>query len=133
MLKKRKFTIAFLGWMVFITFSCLYSFNEAGVSTLVIPHADKLVHFTFYLVATVLAILFVREMTNGHFPLVKTLWITLIGAIIYGIIIEVLQYALPVDRDADVFDALANSAGAIMGSILAKSIFSNKRGLKWSN
>lgn len=133
MLKKRKFTIAFFGWMVFITFSCLYSFKGTGVSTITLPHADKLVHFTFYFVATVLAIFFLREVTSANLPFLKALWMALIGAVIYGIIIEVLQYTLTYDRSADVLDVLANSAGALSGFVLAKYFFSKKTGLKWSN
>lgn len=46
-------------------------------------------------------------------------------AIIYGIIIEVLQGVLTQTREADFYDALANSFGAIVG-FLALYCLKNK-------
>ncbi|NNE76188.1 MAG: hypothetical protein HKN31_03855, partial [Pricia sp.] len=108
MLKERKFTILFLGWMVFITYASLHSFEDTDTSKFDIPYADKIVHFIFYSVAAVLATLFVREISKGTFPLVKMLWFIAFGAIVFGIIIEVLQYTITADREADFFDAVAN-------------------------
>ena len=39
-------------------------------------------------------------------------------AIVYGIVIEVLQYVLTENRTADFFDVLANSLGAILAFVL---------------
>jgi len=119
--------------MVFITFSSLYSFENTDTSDFEIPHLDKAVHFTFYFVAAILATFFVRETTKGSFTLHRTVWLVVFGAIIFGIIIEVLQYAITTDRHGDLLDALANSVGAIAGSLVAKSVFSKERWLKWKN
>lgn len=119
--------------MVFITFSSLSSFEGTDTSKFNIPNLDKAVHFVFYFVAAVLAIFFVRESTKGSFPLNKTLWSVVFGAIVFGIIIEVLQHTLTANREADLFDALANSLGAISGAWVMKSFFSSERRLKWKN
>nr|WP_252730077.1 VanZ family protein [Zobellia uliginosa] len=111
----------------------LASFSDTDVADIDIPNLDKVVHFSFYFGAAFLAVLFFREVTNGAMPLRKAFLLALFGAIGYGIVIEVLQYALTANRHGDIFDALANSVGAIMGSLLIKSIFSTERWLKWRN
>jgi glycopeptide antibiotics resistance protein len=50
--------------------------------------------------------------------------------IIYGMIIEVLQYTLTVNRQGDIMDALANSMGAIVGLMLTKSLIYKGGSLK---
>lgn len=119
--------------MVFVTYSSLATFPETGTPRIDIPHFDKLVHFVFYFIAAILATFFVRESTNGNFPFFRTLWLVAFGAIVFGIIIEVLQYTLTVDREGDLLDALANGLGAVFGTWAMKSFFSGKRRLKWKN
>ncbi len=97
-----------------------------------IPHMDKLVHMGFYFGTTVLGILSVRERTKGTVSLQKTaLWV--VGfAVIYGIVIEILQSVYTLDREGDILDVLANSSGALFGFFLMTFVFSGKRLLKWA-
>ena len=70
-----------------------------------LPFKDKLVHFIFYFVFVVL----------WCFGLHKTDKIKiLLIAVVYGIIIEILQYVLTENRTADFYDVLANSSGAFL-------------------
>ncbi|WP_276168037.1 VanZ family protein [Zobellia alginiliquefaciens] len=133
MLKNRKYTIAFIGWMVFVTFTSLASFSDTDAADIDIPNLDKVVHFSFYFGAAFLAVLFIKEISNGTMELRKAVFLAMIGAVIYGIIIEVLQYSFTADRHGDILDALANSVGAIFGSLAVKSLFSSERWLKWKN
>lgn len=55
----------------------------------------------------------------------------LLFAVIYGIIIEVLQYTWTVNRHGDILDALANTVGALLGIWVARILFSRKWSLKW--
>src|SRR5690606_11336807 len=131
-LKKYFFTLTFLSWMVFITLLSLISFKESGLlPSLNIPHLDKLVHLGFYFGTTVLGILSVRERTKGTVSLQKAmLWV--VGfAVLYGIIIEVLQSTYTLDRKGDILDVLANSFGALLGFLLMKFVFSGKSPWKW--
>ncbi|HLT51064.1 MAG TPA: VanZ family protein [Arenibacter sp.] len=96
-----------------------------------IPHMDKLVHMGFYFGTSVLGILFIRERKRGMVPLQKTMLWTVVFAILYGIIIEVLQSVFTLDRSGDILDVLANSSGAILGCFLMKFVFSGKSPLKW--
>ncbi|CAM3531947.1 VanZ family protein [Zobellia roscoffensis] len=132
-LKNHKYTIAFVGWMMFVTFLSLASFSDTDTADIDIPNLDKVVHFSFYFGAAFLAVLFIKEITNGTIELRKAVFLAVIGAIIYGIIIEVLQYSFTADRHGDILDALANSVGAIFGSLAVKSLFSSERWLKWKN
>ncbi len=93
-----------------------------GSFTFNIPHMDKIVHFIFYFVMVVFGFFALRNDFKRRFSLKRIpIWIVLFS-IIYGIIIEVLQYTITVDRQGDILDALANSIGAFMGLLLVKSI-----------
>ncbi|MFS4493345.1 VanZ family protein [Maribacter sp. 2308TA10-17] len=131
MLKKPFFTIAFISWMMFVTFSSLFSFSGIDTPGLEIPHLDKVVHFTFYFVACVLGVLFLRERTSGKITLKKALIIMLLVTIAFGILMEVLQYTLTTERTGDILDGLANTAGSFCGAVAMKFYFSRERSLKW--
>jgi VanZ family protein len=98
-------------WTVLITVASLVSFNS--VPKVNIPGNDKVVHFLFYLVFVVL-----WSFTNwqSYFKIKFDLLIVVL-AIIYGIIIEILQGVLTQTREADFYDVLANSSGAVFGFI----------------
>lgn len=117
--------------MVFVTFSSLYSFEAIDPPKFEIPHLDKIVHFTFYFVACILGVFFLRERTSGKLQLKKALLCMVFATIAFGVLIELLQYYLTTLRTGDVLDGLANSIGSISGGMLMKLYFSGKRRLKW--
>ncbi len=131
MLKKYIFTLLFISWVLFITMLSLFSFSGLDTGTVNVPYADKIAHFSFYLIFAVLGCMFVRERTQGEMGLSKTLIIMLLIAIAYGIFIEVLQYTATANRMAEYGDVLANSLGAFVGVSLIKWYFSKERPLKW--
>lgn len=116
---------------MFVTFSSLYSFNEVKPPNFHIPHLDKAVHFTFYFVACVLGVLFLRERSKSTMKLQRALILMLISTILFGAIIEVIQYVYTVNRMGDFVDGMANSLGSFCGAFAMKIYFSAKRGLKW--
>jgi VanZ family protein len=128
--KKHLYAFAFIGWMVFVTFSSLYSFEGSGLSKFNIPYGDKVVHFIFYFVAAVLGSLFFIETKEEKSMLIKYLKILALSLIFFGIIIEVIQETMTVNRSGEVFDALANSIGVILGIIGIFTQFQGQRGLK---
>ncbi|SHF53570.1 VanZ like family protein [Arenibacter palladensis] len=117
--------------MVFITTLSLFSFEEDSVPSIEIPHFDKLVHFSFYFVFTALGCFAFREMDRRNTPLKKAIVKIVLYAVVYGIIIEVLQGVATKNREPDLLDVLANSLGALFGSFSVKYIFSGKTSLKW--
>ncbi|WP_273272621.1 VanZ family protein [Maribacter polysiphoniae] len=128
--KRHLFAILFIGWMVFVTFSSLYSFEGDDLPTFSIPYADKIVHFTFYFVAVILGSLYFLSLNNPWAKtLVKIIKLALL-LVVFGMVIEVIQGTLTVNRSGDVFDAMANSTGVAVGFIIILSQFYGQRGLK---
>lgn len=117
--------------MIFVTWSSLSSFPDDDMPNFDIPHFDKFVHFCFYFGAAVLGTFFVRETWHAKSSLAKTLVYVVLGAVAFGIGIEILQFTFTADREGDFYDALANTCGAITGAGAMKFLFSDKRGLKW--
>lgn len=116
--------------MVFVTFSSLYSFVGDDLSSFNIPYADKLVHFTFYFVGLILGSLYVLQLKDGQQVILRKIVILAFILVLFGIIIEVIQGKLTVNRSGEVFDALANTTGVIMGFIVIFNRFYKQRGLK---
>lgn len=133
--KKPFFTLAFFGWLVFITYSSLSSFSgiDTGSLGFDIPHGDKIVHFIFYSTAAFLGVFFLWEQGQWPVKIRTALVLMLFLTIVFGIIIEVFQYSFTVDRQGDVFDALANSLGSICGIIVANLVFSKRGFVKWND
>ena len=111
-LSERNFLFFAIVWTVFITVASLVSFNS--VPKVAIPGNDKLVHFLFYFFFVV----FWSIALHKNFYSKKYSFIIVVFAIVYGIIIEVLQGVLTSTRQADFYDVLANTAGAIVGSVI---------------
>jgi len=88
------------------------------------------VHFIFYFVAAVLGSLFFIETKEEKSILIKYLKILALSLIFFGIIIEVIQETMTVNRSGEVFDTLANSMGVILGIIAIFTQFQGQRGLK---
>ncbi|WP_273565778.1 VanZ family protein [Maribacter halichondriae] len=131
MLKKHFYKIAYLSWMVFVTWSSLFSFKDTDLPKFEIPYLDKAVHFTFYFMAVVLGMMAVREYSKGRADYRKSLFYTFLAMLFFGIIIEVVQYAFTLDRTGDIFDGVANAVGALFGVLAIKLLFSRNGRLNW--
>tara|TARA_R110000868_G_scaffold102146_7_gene281372 strand:+ start:36289 stop:36639 length:351 start_codon:yes stop_codon:yes gene_type:complete len=114
--------------MVFITSLSLFSLSSLGNYThaIVIPHLDKVVHFTFYFVATISGSFFLREIKEYSINLLQASNKMFLFSIGYGMIIEVLQYSITENRHGDFFDFIANSLGAFTGWLVIKYMISNR-------
>lgn len=133
MRKTVGYTLLFISWVVVITMLSLFSFPamDFDPGSFNVPYADKITHFIFYLVFGFVGCMSVRERTMGNLGLVKTTRVVLVLAIIYGILIEILQYTLTTDRMAELGDVFANTLGAFAGIGLIRWVFSKKNPLKW--
>jgi VanZ family protein len=132
-LKKHIFKFAFVLWMALVTVLCLISFPDDGLEVIKFAHMDKVVHFTFYFVASILGSLALREAKGGAIPFKRAMAIIFILLTLYGIVIEVLQNSFTTDRSGDVFDAITNTVGALTGICILKLVFSLNTQLKWKN
>lgn len=86
-----------------------------------IKAGDKYLHFIAYFGLSILWYFALRDKINEKvFKIVVPL-----GLILYGIILEGLQSGLTTYRSGDVYDAMANAAGVLVGMILFNRI------IKW--
>ena len=110
--KKKILLFLLVLWLVFITTLSLVSLNS--FSKVQIKGGDKYVHFIFYFVLTGLLILNLMSKFNFR----KAVFISAISAVIYGIIIEVLQGVVTTYREPEILDILFNSLGCIFAAFL---------------
>ena len=108
LLLERKFIFIAVVWTVLITFLSLISMIATPSFMMKLPLKDKIVHFLFYFI---LVTLWSFSFNHKTFQLRLKI---LVGAIFYGIIIEILQDTITVSRTADFFDVIANSLGALI-------------------
>jgi VanZ family protein len=103
-------------WALFILIIC-------GIPGQKLPHLDfldwlkpdKIVHlFVFGLLSYLLMKGFLRREMRGIFRKQPALFAFLLSAV-YGCVIEVLQEYVFINRSGEVFDALADAAGALLG------------------
>jgi VanZ family protein len=119
-LSERSFLILAILWAIGITLGSLISLNN--IPKLSIPGKDKTVHFIFYFVFVLFWFLALKsKVKNKNFHLVLVF-----AAVFYGITIEVMQSLLTENRQADFYDIIANTFGAIFG-IFIISVFLNKK------
>ena len=88
-----------------------------------IPHLDKLVHFTFYVVLA--GLLFWGWQKQRAFVWLhkNTVLKILIAACAYGLLVEVMQEIFTTTRHFDMLDELTNATGAVAGSLISVKLF----------
>ncbi len=108
-------------WAAFILILCLIPGSD--LPGIVIPHFDKIVHFTFYFILAILMYLgWKRQSRFASLHLHSALKIIMIAAV-YGLLIEVLQGTLTADRQFDLLDALTNTGGAVAACLISVKLF----------
>ncbi len=117
--------------MALVTMLSLISFSTSDIPKVEIPGLDKLAHFMFYSVATILGCFYARERTKGMKSLKLVTIVFALVTIIYGTIIEVLQHMMKGERDGNVFDGMANISGTLVGVCCVLWLFSEKGPLQW--
>lgn len=99
-----------------------------------ITHLDKLMHFSAYcgLAALWLSLLHLLRTRTTQKKWAPVRFYVIIGAalVVYGIIIELLQGGLTTYRTPDVWDAIANTVGVLVGSFAFILFFKKFKGLK---
>ena len=123
MLNKNKSFLVALLWTLLVTFLSLVSIRRIlGIGDSIhLANKDKIVHFIFYLVMVILWMYYFSKVQIAS----KGLKIVL-GAILYGIVMEICQAVFTTYRSADIVDVIANSSGAISGFFLYKIIKTKK-------
>ena len=111
-LLERKFFWLALIWTFVITVASLVSVNS--FSKIKSVGNDKIVHFLFYLFFVILWGLVKRQNDSNR----KYYLFVFLVAMSYGLIIEVLQEILTNTRQADFYDFLANTIGALTALVV---------------
>ena len=117
LLKDKTLVIA-----IFVTISILYlSLVKVPKYPITISHLDKWQHGIAYFTLTFFW-LFTFYKKKKKYPIVFC-------CILFGILIEVLQYTITNYRTGDYFDVIANSGGVVIGSLVFNQLF-KKNSLK---
>ena len=113
MLKKSIFLIT-IGYTVFLTIVSLIQLNN--LPDIKVSFGDKIFHFGAYTILTTLW--FYTFLLTFKFKLKKALLLAAILSIGFGILLEVLQDSITVYRALDIYDALANTLGVLLASLI---------------
>lgn len=108
-------TTALILWVVVVFFMHVLPIDPDRARSITIPHFDKAVHFSLFLV---LAILAIRRHLNHHevTEVYRILRIVLVCCA-YGIALEFLQPLAGTHRSSDVADAIADITGVLIGTL----------------
>lgn len=111
---KKLYLVAAVSWTLIVFSLCLI--DSAEIPTVNIVNLDKFVHAFFHFVFVILWFLCLKcqfKKAPGKIILVAVFCLS----ILYGVAIEIAQLLFTETRAADLFDVLANMAGATLGSI----------------
>ncbi len=122
MLKTKVIVIAVL-YTAALTVVSLININN--IPTAGFSFEDKVYHFVAYLI---LGFLWTYAFSNDAMG--KSIKVAFILALIYGIVIEVLQEKINPMRTYDTFDLIANCLGVIAGALVTKYLIKSKVKIK---
>ena len=88
-----------------------------GVPSLGSSFDDKIYHIVAYFSLTVLWTLYVKPLKK-----IRLIYIVCFAAIFVGFVLELLQYFVNPNRTYDTYDLIANSIGAVFGTLIASKI-----------
>ena len=120
----KYFLPAFL-WAVVIAILSLLPGND--LPKVRIPHIDKMVHFTIYLVFGALLMYGFAKQYKGKALRFKPEWIVIGFTALWGTLMEVMQLLFTKTRHFEYLDILTNIIGSILGIVLLKQLFKNKK------
>jgi len=109
-ISKHKYLILAVAYTIWLTTLSLIPLNNVPLPD--VKFGDKVVHFFLYFFLTIIWLFACPKLRTLKY---KFLFIV----ILWGILIEFLQEYMVYLRTGDVYDALANAVGALLGYILA--------------
>ncbi len=108
-------------WAIFILILCGLPGEQFQKSH--ITNADKVIHtFLFAVLFFLLSVGFIKQRTFPYLR-INTLSKVLIISMLYGLVIEVLQGAVFIGRSIDLYDAIFNGIGCLVGYGLFLAIY----------
>jgi VanZ family protein len=107
-------------WAAFILVLCMMPGRH--IPHVRIPNFDKVVHFSLYLIFAILTYWGWQKQNYLIALHAQTTIKVIVLLSLYGYTIELMQGWLTTDRSYDIYDALANVCGAIVGALIASQI-----------
>jgi VanZ family protein len=108
-------------WAIFILILCGLPGEQFQKSH--ITNADKVIHtFLFAVLFFLLSVGFIKQRTFPYLR-INTLSKVLLISLLYGLVIEVLQGAVFIGRSIDLYDAIFNGIGCLVGYGLFLAIY----------
>jgi VanZ family protein len=105
---------------IFVTVSILYlSLIKMPKYNVTISYPDKWLHCFAYLVLTFFWLFAFYKKERKY--------LIIFCCILFGILIEVLQYSITNYRTGDYLDVIANSCGVLFGSFVFNQVFKKKQ------
>jgi len=102
-------------WGIFILIMSSFPGDDIPKSFIFnIPFADKIIHFFLYFLLVIL-ILFGSLRKSKNTLIIRKFLFAFFISLLYGILMEVLQYFVFITRSADLMDIVANIAGSFIG------------------
>lgn len=105
--------------MIVISILSLFSFNAQAIN---MQGGDKLAHFLFYSIFTLLMIATLRYECSGKFPFWKIVVLSGVLAFLFGVFIEFCQDYFTTNRMMEVKDIQANALGIVFAILIIKPI-----------
>lgn len=129
--KSGLFSFLFFFWMALLSLLSLMPMDDMDLGGLQIPYMDKWVHMGFYFVAMFLGCFFLWERFRNRLrKRPSMLWMG-VALVVYGMIIELLQEGMGLDRSAEWTDLAANVVGICLGAWLVRVLTSKQESLNW--
>jgi VanZ family protein len=112
-------TAALIMWVVVVFFVHVVPIDPNKARTIDIPHFDKLIHFTLFLVLALLALR--RRVAQSRPMSSSAVWWIILTCCVYGIVLELFQPLAGTHRSSDVVDGMADVLGVLTGVISNRS------------
>lgn len=111
-------------WAVSILFLCLIDTKELpSVTYLELMEFDKLVHIVLFGLLMLSCTVALRKQTRIAWAQKNAMVIALLFSVVYGSVIEVVQFFMVQDRTGELYDVLANGIGAFLGILFFRIIY----------
>jgi VanZ family protein len=129
--RKVLFSFLFFFWMILLSVLSLMPMEDFDLGGPEIPYLDKWVHMGFYFTAMLLGVFFLWERFRHRMKKKPSMIWMGTGLLIYGIIIELLQERMGMDRSAELTDLAANIVGIGLGGWMASFLLRKQESLNW--
>lgn len=103
---------------------CLMSTEDLpSIDYLQLLSFDKLVHAILFGLLSLSLLVAFRRQNKVNYIRKKAILIAVLFSLIYGLILEIVQYSLVEDRTGEVYDIVANMLGCALGIVFFRLIY----------